>query len=67
MTEAFDRVDAAQSHRTNGPDVTVAPLRRNQHDELEWLFADAVARGDGYPQTPPLTGSSRMRVWSGRG
>ncbi len=43
--------------------VEIAPIRAAQGDELEWLFADAVARGDGYPHTPPLTRPVFEETW----
>jgi GNAT superfamily N-acetyltransferase len=43
--------------------VVVAPLRAEHLDDLFVAFADAVARGDGYPQRPPLTRSAFEDVW----
>ncbi|MBO0732031.1 MAG: GNAT family N-acetyltransferase, partial [Acidimicrobiaceae bacterium] len=32
-------------------------------DDLYWCFADVVARGDGYPQAPPLTRPAFEDAW----
>ena len=47
----------------NGSPVHLGPLREGQVDELWWLFADVVARGDGYPHTPPLTRAVFEDTW----
>lgn len=43
--------------------AVIAPLGADQHEELFVLFADAVARGDGYPQLPPLTRATFEETW----
>jgi GNAT superfamily N-acetyltransferase len=47
-----------------GEPVTVGPLRPGQQDELYLIFADVVARGDGYPQAPPLTRGAFEDTWA---
>lgn len=64
MTDGLDRLDRVRRHRlAGGGETEIAPMRAAQRDELEWLFADAVARGDGYPHTPPLTRSAFEETW----
>jgi GNAT superfamily N-acetyltransferase len=64
MSNRLERVDAAVLRTTPaGVEVHVAPLRAGQASELQWLFTDAVARGEGYPQTPPLTRGAFEEVW----
>jgi len=44
-------------------DVVISPLRPESLGRLFSLFADVLARGDGYPQTPPLTSSMFEDIW----
>jgi GNAT superfamily N-acetyltransferase len=39
----------------DGRRAELGPIEAARIDELWWLFADVVARGDGYPQPAPLT------------
>jgi GNAT superfamily N-acetyltransferase len=55
-----DVVDALT--RKQAP-VRLAPLQAGQVEELYALFADVVARGDGYPHTPPLTRPAFEETW----
>lgn len=57
---AFEVVPAETS---DGTSVTVGPLGSSDHDELFAMFADAVARGDGYPQVAPLTRATFEETW----
>jgi GNAT superfamily N-acetyltransferase len=43
--------------------VKIGPLAADRIDELFLLFADVVARGDGYPQQPPLTRAVFEDTW----
>ena len=56
-------VDAAVERTRAGAEVVLAPVDSGPMDELWWLFADVVARGDGYPQVPPLTRAAFEDVW----
>lgn len=47
----------------SGQDVVLGPLRPDALEGLFRLFADVVARGDGYPQAPPLTWSVFEDTW----
>ena len=51
------------THQSAAGAVDIGPLRSAQFDDLFVSFADAVARGDGYPQRPPLTRSEFDDVW----
>jgi len=51
------------AHQSAHGAVEVGPLRAALVDELFVAFADAVARGDGYPQRPPLTRGEFDDVW----
>jgi ribosomal protein S18 acetylase RimI-like enzyme len=48
---------------SDGSAVQVGPIRAEHLDDLRMMFVDAVARGDGYPQTPPLTRDGFEEVW----
>jgi ribosomal protein S18 acetylase RimI-like enzyme len=64
MSNRLEGVDASVHRSTSaGVEVQLAPLRTGQANELQWLFTDAVARGEGYPQTPPLTREAFEEVW----
>jgi hypothetical protein len=43
--------------------VKIGPLPADRIDELFLLFSDVVARGDGYPQQPPLTRTVFEDTW----
>lgn len=62
MAHAHETDQGVWQQTTHGT-VVVAPLRAAQLDELFWAFADAVARGEGYPQRPPLTRSEFDDLW----
>jgi ribosomal protein S18 acetylase RimI-like enzyme len=46
-----------------GEPVLIGPLDAHHVDDLWMMFTDAVARGEGYPQTPPLTRDVFEQVW----
>jgi GNAT superfamily N-acetyltransferase len=46
-----------------GEDLTVGPLRGDEPEQLFALFADVVARGDGFPQGAPLTREVFEATW----
>jgi GNAT superfamily N-acetyltransferase len=46
-----------------GAELQIAPLLPDSSGALFWLFAEAVARGEGFPQRPPLTRSAFEDVW----
>lgn len=48
---------------SKGAAVELGPLGRGRVDQLWWMFADAVARGDGYPHSPPLTRDAFEDTW----
>jgi ribosomal protein S18 acetylase RimI-like enzyme len=47
----------------NGSIALIGPLQAGHVDALWLMFVDAVARGDGYPQTPPLTRDTFEQTW----
>jgi ribosomal protein S18 acetylase RimI-like enzyme len=47
----------------DGTTVQLGPLRADHVEDLWIIFVDAVARGDGYPQTPPLTRQVFEDTW----
>jgi GNAT superfamily N-acetyltransferase len=47
----------------DGSDVDIGPLPPGHTEALFWLFADIVARGEGFPQQPPLTRPVFEDVW----
>lgn len=47
----------------DGTALELGPLGGERLDQLWWIFADAVTRGDGYPQTPPLTRAVFEDTW----
>lgn len=58
--------DAVGRTTRGGSEVVLAPLdsRGGDHaDQLWWLFTDVVARGDGYPQVPPLSRDGFEETW----
>lgn len=60
----IDHIDETRSQVTeSGTTVDVGPLAADRIDELFWMFSDAVARGEGYPQTPPLTRPAFEDYW----
>jgi GNAT superfamily N-acetyltransferase len=46
-----------------GEELALGPLSGDEPEELFWLFADVVARGDGFPQAPPLTRDVFVATW----
>jgi len=46
-----------------GEPVALGPVLDHEHDELFELFADIVARGDGFPHAPPLTRAQYEDTW----
>jgi GNAT superfamily N-acetyltransferase len=46
-----------------GAALAVGPLDSRSQDQLWWMFADAVARGEGYPHTAPLTRQAFEDTW----
>lgn len=60
VESAQDRVAATAR---DGTAVEVGPLRGGQVEELAGVFADVVARGDGYPQLAPLTRAVFEDTW----
>jgi GNAT superfamily N-acetyltransferase len=46
-----------------GDEVVIGPLDSSEHQALFAIFDDVVARGDGYPQAPPLTGAVFESTW----
>ncbi len=64
--------DPGPSHRAmddrvvelgNGGSLSLGPIRSEEHDRLFELFADVVARGDGFPHEPPLSQQSFSSTW----
>jgi GNAT superfamily N-acetyltransferase len=47
----------------DGHEVDVGVLAPERTDELFAIFTDVVARGDGFPQLPPLTPSQFADIW----
>lgn len=60
MDSAHDNVTASAR---DGAEVRIGPIGAVQVDELFGIFTDVVARGDGYPQRPPLTRGAFEEVW----
>ncbi len=65
MGEAWvSRIDEVRRVVTpDGAAVEVGPLGAERMDQLWWMFADAVARGEGYPHVPPLTRAAFDDTW----
>lgn len=60
----IDRIDEARHLvAEGGAPVDVGPLAADRSEELFWMFSDAVARGEGYPQLPPLTRAVFADTW----
>lgn len=47
----------------NGSSLSLGPIRADEHGRLFELFADIVARGDGFPHEPPLSRQSFSSTW----
>jgi GNAT superfamily N-acetyltransferase len=47
----------------SGQEISIAPIRADEIEELFNLFADVVASGDGYPHSPPLTRDVFEQTW----
>jgi GNAT superfamily N-acetyltransferase len=47
----------------DGTELVLRPLAADHADALFWLFADIVARGEGFPQQAPLTRAVFEDVW----
>jgi GNAT superfamily N-acetyltransferase len=56
--------ETTRCRATDGSEVDVGPLAADHAEELFWLFADIVARGEGFPQQPPLTRAVFEDVWA---
>ncbi len=60
----MDRLDeVSRVAGGNGQPVEVGPIGATQVDDLFLIFADVVARGEGFPQQPPLTRPAFEDVW----
>jgi GNAT superfamily N-acetyltransferase len=46
-----------------GDRIVIGPLDAGEHQALFAIFDDVVARGDGYPQAPPLTRAVFDSTW----
>jgi GNAT superfamily N-acetyltransferase len=57
--------DTVSERTPSGAEVVLAPMDAAHLDHLWALFADVVARGDGFPQVPPLTRAGFEEVWVG--
>jgi len=55
----------AEEPAQHGANVDLSPIVAAGHLELYGLFADALARGDGFPHLPPLTWAVFEEVWVG--
>jgi GNAT superfamily N-acetyltransferase len=55
--------EAAHVATRSGRPVRIGPIAGDRVDELFMLFADVVARGDGYPHLPPLTRAVFEDTW----
>jgi len=59
----MDRLDERCARRDrDGNPVELGPIQGEQ-EELYWVFAEAVARGEGYPDLAPLTRRRFLEVW----
>lgn len=59
----MDRLEERCGRRaSDGSLVELGPIR-GEGEALYWVFADAVARGEGYPDLPPLTWRRFAEVW----
>ena len=47
----------------NGDELAIGPLLLGESDQLFGLFAEVVAAGEGYPQSPPLTRDEFDATW----
>jgi len=60
------REDATVETKVQTPDglmVAIRPLVREDRPALFSIFADVVARGDGFPHEPPLTEDAFVSTW----
>jgi GNAT superfamily N-acetyltransferase len=46
-----------------GADLAIGPIQAEHVEDLHLMFVDVVARGDGYPHTPPLTRDAFEQTW----
>lgn len=61
---ALNHAGALVAHRLgDGRTVTVGPIQGERVEDLYACFADVVARGEGYPQRPPLTRAVFDDTW----
>lgn len=59
-------LSATRRGRANdGTGLEIGPLEADERGALFALFADVVARRDGYPHEPPLTDETFESVWGG--
>jgi GNAT superfamily N-acetyltransferase len=49
----------------HGDEISIGPLRPDEHDLLFEVFRCIVGRGEGFPQAPPLTRETFHEVWTG--
>lgn len=47
----------------SGSELTLGPLTHDEPEQLFALFADVVAKRDGFPQAPPLTREVHEQTW----
>jgi GNAT superfamily N-acetyltransferase len=58
-----ERVETVISR--HGAEITLGPLRPEEHDRLFEVFRLIVERGDGFPHAPPLDRETFDELWSG--
>lgn len=46
-----------------GEDLAIGPVTADETEQLFMIFSDIVAKGDGYPQAPPLTRAVFEATW----
>jgi GNAT superfamily N-acetyltransferase len=57
---AGDRVNVTTAA---GEEVALGPVTAEEREQLFVVFADVVAKGDGFPQAPPLTREVFEATW----
>lgn len=55
--------EITRSRAVDGQELEIGPLPSEQQEDLFRLFSDIVARGEGFPQQPPLTPEVFEGVW----
>lgn len=58
-----DSLDEMSRAKLGDGTVEIGPLEGSQTNQLFLIFADVVARGEGFPQQPPLTRPVFDDVW----